>query len=111
VDDAAEYLAFNSNQRIVYSSSLPTSDLMPDGLLTGAQIQGPWGLYSYVEFATIQLINFGDCGGCTESNFRWPQCPVGGEPVVPVPQPAPVPAFEPIVRMPTPRLPPGFQEP
>jgi hypothetical protein len=111
VDNAAEYLAFNSNQRIVYSSSLPTSDLMPDGLLTGAQVQGPWGLYSYVEYATIRLINFSDCGGCTEANFRWPQCPVGGEPVVPRPVPAPVVAAEPIFRMPTPRLPPGFQEP
>jgi hypothetical protein len=110
VDNAVEYLAFNSNQRVVYSSNLPTNDLMPQGLLTGAQVQGPWGLYSYVTPATIQLFNFHDCGGCTEDNFRWPPCPVGGEPIVLQPQPVPV-ASPPIVRMPTPRLPPGVHEP
>jgi hypothetical protein len=111
VDNAVEYLAFNSNQRVVYSSILPTNDLMPQGLLTGAQVQGPWGLYSYVTPATIQLINFHDCGGCTEDNFRWPPCPVGGEPtMVFQPQPVPV-ASPPIVIMPTPRLPPGVHEP
>lgn len=108
VENAVEYIAYNSNGRVVYSSTFPTSDLMVQGLLTAAQVKGPWGLYSYGRAAKIVLINFADCGGCTSDNFRWPRCEVGGEPAVappPVPAPRAVPVARPV------RLPPGVNCP